>query len=265
MLLSCIYLFSSWVFACNLTIGLSSDFPPYHVKNDGQEWQGITVDLTQTLVELAGCSLAFVEVPWARSIRLLQSGDIQLISHFTITPERAKYSQFLGPNQTEKIAFIANKTISSDVTHPSLLPKFNGSIGITRGDEFGLEFNQYVLNADQVKDKLVNVKNNKDRVAMLLKGRLDGMFYDEMSAQRLFDLSPTLSQNYSIRFTFQETPVYWGVNHRFVSVEVRKKLNQAWLYMIEQNMIEPIYKKYGSTIDMSKFDSDFLSLLDVEE
>jgi polar amino acid transport system substrate-binding protein len=250
--------------ACNLVIGLSSDFPPYHAKNSEQKWEGITVDLTKSLVELAGCSLSFVEAPWARSIRLLQSGDIQLISHFTMTPERSKYSQFLGPNHTEKIAFVAKNTISEHVTHATLLPKFEGTIGITRGDEFGAEFSQYVFDTAEVKSKLVNIKNNQDRVAMLLRGRLDGMFFDEMSAQRFLAKSSTLKQNYSIRFTFQATPVYWGVSHQFVSVEIRKRLNQAWLYMLKKNMIEPVYKKYGLTIDMSKFDFELVSLLGEE-
>jgi ABC-type amino acid transport substrate-binding protein len=182
-----------------------------------------------------------------------------------MTPERAEYSQFLGPNQTENIAFIAKKTTSENVIHPSLLPQFNGSIGVSRGDEFGKEHSQYVLNVDHVKDKLVNVKTNQDHVAMLLRGRLDGMFYEEMSARRLLASSMVLNQNYSIRFTFQGTPVYWGVNHRFVSVEIRRKLNQAWLSMLHQNMIEPVYKKYGLAIDMSKFDFDLIKLLDEVE
>ena len=262
LLICSIYFFSSGVLACNLAIGLSSDFSPYHAKNSAQRWEGLTVDLTQILVELAGCSLNLVEAPWARSIRLLQSGDIQLISHFTISSERSKYSQYLGPNHIEKVAFIAKNSISGDVTHPNLLPNFEGSIGITRGDEFGAEFNQYVLDADKVKNKLVNIKNNQDRVAMLLKGRLDGMFLDEMSARRLLESSLTLKQDYSVRFTFQGTPVYWGVSHDYVPMDIRKKLNQAWLYMLEQKMIEPLYKKYGLTIDNRIL--ELVSLLDEE-
>jgi polar amino acid transport system substrate-binding protein len=237
-----------------LSIGLSSDFPPYHAKAPGQDWQGVTVDLAKILVEKAGCSLNIAELPWARSIKLLESGEIQLISHFTYTQDRAKYTQFLGPHHIETIAFIANKKLSKEVIKPDMLAQFGGKIGITRGDQFGEEFDKYVLNNQLVNSKLVDIRNNNDRVAMMLVGRLDGIFYDEMSAQLLLTSNPRVNKKYAVRFTLQGSPVYWGVSFRYVSAELREKLDQAWLYMLDNKMIAPVYKKHGLTIDIAEFE-----------
>jgi polar amino acid transport system substrate-binding protein len=251
-LLLCLFFVTQKVWSCNLSIGLSNDFPPYHAKEPGKDWQGVSVDLTKILVEQAGCSLSIIELPWARSIKLMESGEIQLISHFTYTLERAKYAQFLGPHHIEKITFIAKNNFDKEVNTPSLLPLFSGQIGITRGDEFGDEFDQYVLHHDLVNSKLVDIKNNRDRVAMLLIDRLEGIFYDELSAQYLLTTNPRLNKKYSVRFTLQGSPVYWGVSYRYVSADLRQALNQAWVFMLEHKMIEPVYQKYGLSIDMDQ-------------
>jgi polar amino acid transport system substrate-binding protein len=262
--LLCILFVNPKAWSCNLSIGLSSDFPPYHAKAPGQNWQGVTVDLAQILVEQAGCSLNIVELPWARSIKLLESGEIQLISHFTYTEERAKYTQFLGPHHIETIAFIANKNLNQDVQTPDKLAQFSGKIGITRGDQFGDEFDKYVLKNELVNDKLVDIRNNNDRVAMLLVSRLDGIFYDEMSSQLMLAANPRINKKYAVRFTLQGSPVYWGVSFRYVSADVREKLNQAWLFMLENKMIEPVYKKYGLTINIEEFEHYPLKRLSLE-
>jgi polar amino acid transport system substrate-binding protein len=263
-LLLCFLFISRMSLACSLSIGLSSDFPPYHTKSADQNWTGITVDLASILVKTAGCDLQIIELPWARSIKLLESGDIQLISHFTYTLDRAKYTQFLGPHHIEKIAFIANSHVSKEVNSPEFLPLFNGKIGLTRGDKFCEKFDQYVLNNDLVNIKLVDIRNNRDRASMLFKGRLEAMFYDEMSAQYLLASNPLLNDKYAIRFTLQGSPVYWGVSYRFVSNEVREALNRAWHYMLEHNMIEPVYLKYGLHIDVQQLTNFPVLLLNSE-
>lgn len=238
--------------ACELSLGLSSDFPPYHSKREGQNWQGVTVDLAKEWVKRAGCELIIIELPWARSVKLLESGEIQLISHFTYTPERAEYAQFMGPHHIEKIAFIANNQVSKEVNEPGSLAKFNGEIGLTRGDKYGEKFDEYVLNNELVNIKLVDIRNNRDRIAMLQRGRLAGMFFDEMSAQHLLMSNTALNSDYGIRFSLQGSPVYWGVSYRYVSNDIRQALNQAWLYMHEHSLIEPIYAKYGLHMDIKQ-------------
>jgi ABC-type amino acid transport substrate-binding protein len=109
-----------------------------------------------------------------------------------------------------------------------------------------------------------SLTNNRDRASMLFKGRLEAMFYDEMSAQYLLASNPLLNDKYAIRFTLQGSPVYWGVSYRFVSNEVREALNRAWHYMLEHNMIEPVYLKYGLHIDVQQLTNFPVLLLNSE-
>lgn len=252
---------SSFSFSCELSLGLSSDFSPYHKKTVDKEWVGISVDLASTLVNLAGCQLHIIELPWARSLRLLESGDIQLISHFTFTQERAKFTEYLGPHHIEKIAFVVKNDFAKDVTTPAELSHFNGKIGLTRGDNYGEEFDRYVLKNPLVEPKLIDIRNNQDRIAMLIRGRLDAIFYDEMSAITILAAKETLKNNYSVRFTLQGNPVYWGISKHHVSHEVKSALNQAWGFMLQNQMIEPIYQKYGLSVDMQQLAHYPLKLL----
>ena len=98
--------------------------------------------------------------------------------------------------------------------------------------------------------KLVYLINIVDRYSMLEKERLDGAFDDELSAR--YTLSSRLidSSEFSVRFTLTGNAVYFGVSKQSVPIELRKKLNMVWLDMLEQNLLDPIYKKYGLSIDM---------------
>jgi len=254
---------SAPLLSCTLVLAVSDDFPPYHMRHADGNWSGVSIDIARLLVAKAGCELAVLDVPWIRAIKLLKKGKVHILTNFTKNPQRSQFSYFLGPHHIEQISFIAPKTMSIDVSNISQLKNFKGSIGITRGNFFGSEFEQYVLQSVEVKNKMVEIKSNNDRYHMLLLGRINAMFDDKLSAKYLLAKHQTNNQQFSIRFSFNASPVYFGISKKGVSPALRKKLNNAWLTILKHNIIADVYQKYDLEFDKHQLDSYKVKLLDL--
>jgi len=231
--------------ACTLTMAVTKSFPPYHIQNIDGSWHGISIEIARSLVNGADCQLNIQETPWSRAIKLLEHGDIHLLSNYTQDEERAKFSSFIGPHHIENVVFIADKKTSTHVNNVSMLSQFNGLIGITRGNSFGQEFNEQILAKENIKGKLVYIKNNVRRHKMLFSGRIDAMFDDEHSAIYLLEKYGDANKKFDIRFSLKGNPVYFGISAKAVEPNLRKKLNNSWLQLINSHALEDIYQSYG--------------------
>jgi polar amino acid transport system substrate-binding protein len=254
---------SAPLLSCTLVLAVSDDFPPYHMRHADNTWSGVSIDMAKLLVTKAGCELAILDVPWIRAIKLLKEGKVHILTNFTKNPQRSQFSYFLGPHHIEQVSFIAHKKMSIDVSNISQLKNFKGSIGITRGNFFGPEFEQYVLQSVEVKNKVVEIKSNNGRYHMLLQGRINGMFDDKLSADYLLAKHQTKNQQFAIRFSFNASPVYFGISKKAISTALSKKLNNAWLDILEMNLIADIYTKYNLEFDKHQLDSYKVKLLDL--
>jgi len=240
---------SNFTYACTLTIAVAKNFPPYHIQNADGSWHGISIDIAEALVNGAGCQLSVKEIPWIRAIKLLEKGDIHLLSNYTQDKERSKFSLFIGPHHIEKVVLIAHRERSSKVINVSMLSQFNGLIGVTRGNSFGLEFNEKILTKNNVSGKLVYIKNNINRHKMLFSGRVDAMFDDELSAIYLLAQYGDISRNFDIRFSLEGNPVYFGISSVAVKNKLRTKLNDSWLKILDSHVLNRIYQNYGLELD----------------
>ena len=141
LIVGCYLLFYSHQgLSCSLILAVSANYAPHHIRNSEAKWSGASIDLARVLTERAGCQLSVLTVPWSRAVKLLELGDVDLLSNFSLNPQRAEFAEFLGPHYIENAAFIARKNVSEEVDSASKLPLFEGPIGITRGANFGPEF-----------------------------------------------------------------------------------------------------------------------------
>jgi len=248
-ILSLFFLISHYSNACTLTIGVAKSFPPYHINNADGSWGGISIDIARALVNGANCQLNVKEVPWLRSIKLLEKGDIHLLSNYTQNNVRNKFSQFIGPHHIEKVVLIAHQAVSPNVNSADLLSEFDGRIGITRGNSFGNDFDKNILSKGHVKDKLVYIKNTINRHRMLFTGRIDAMFDDELSALYLLAKDKETSKKFDIRFSLKANPVYFGISVKTLGKQLQTKLNDSWLKIIDSHTLSEIYQTYGVTLD----------------
>lgn len=79
-----------------VVVGIS-DSPPWKMVVEGQSAQGIEVELIQLLFQRLGLRPRFVGMPWARCLKSVEDGEVDLISGVLRLPEREGTMHFLEP------------------------------------------------------------------------------------------------------------------------------------------------------------------------
>ena len=108
LIVSCIL--SQPVYSCTLRMGIETSFAPYIVQH-GDSWRGMNVELLQRLVQEIGCELEFIHSPWLRSLKLIEQGELDVLSHLSYNAERSKQFAFIGPHHIEAIYLIGDPTV----------------------------------------------------------------------------------------------------------------------------------------------------------
>lgn len=88
---------------CRLTMGWDP-WEPYHYKDPTGELHGLDIEIVSAAAAGAGCELDFVQDNFANLLRGVRTGEIDLVSGATLTPEREAYAFFSAPCRTETFA-----------------------------------------------------------------------------------------------------------------------------------------------------------------
>ncbi|HEY9041333.1 MAG TPA: transporter substrate-binding domain-containing protein, partial [Rheinheimera sp.] len=161
-------------YSCVLRMGIETSFAPYIIQQDNS-WRGVNVELLQRLVQEIGCELEFIHSPWLRSLRLIEQGELDVLSHLSYNDERSKSFAFIGPHQLEKIYLVGLPQAFSGLSSVSQLRKAgtSGIIALLNGAYYGEEL-ESVLNDAKNRTRFVFIRGNEDKQALLLNGRVHG-------------------------------------------------------------------------------------------
>jgi polar amino acid transport system substrate-binding protein len=77
-----------------------NDAPPYRIigsTNGAPSYSGIYVDVLREIAAATGLTLEFVELPFARALRVMQEGEADIMLGPNRAPEREVYLHYLEP------------------------------------------------------------------------------------------------------------------------------------------------------------------------
>jgi len=69
-------------------------------------WYGLGVDFAKAFLEEADCSYKFVSLPWGRSIKMLETGEIAMMLSMSPNKQRERFAYFIVPQRNETILFV---------------------------------------------------------------------------------------------------------------------------------------------------------------
>lgn len=143
----------------------ASDFPPYTIIS-GDTITGIDIILANKITQKLNLKIQYVQCPWKRCLKLMEHGQIDLLTGVYKRPERERYLLFIKPHYIEATDsfYIATDNPLQITQYEDLKPI---SIGIERGSRVFEPFDSdSSLNKHEVK-KLTQA------ITMTLLGRLD--------------------------------------------------------------------------------------------
>ncbi|ASP33456.1 ABC transporter substrate-binding protein [Labrenzia sp. VG12] len=149
----------------------AGDYRPYNIV-EGDTVSGMDFEVIETILNKMGCRLTKVPLPWARHLKAMQNGTVDLATPVTKTPDREAFAHFSEPYiNADEILFVAAGTEPSYSTLSAFFEQGH-RLGVIREYAYGGDFpglkNTYADQIETTDSQELNLKQ-------LMLGRVDAV------------------------------------------------------------------------------------------
>lgn len=231
--------------ACEKSLRWDDD-PPFSMQLAGGSVGGIYVDLNRRVLERMGCRAVLLKLPWARALKELESGRLDVLPGAFRKPEREVYAYFSGAiwRPSRNILFMRKELQSQYPLHDLLdLLSTSFRLGAQVGVAYGESYQQLMNHADFAERVFFN-PNRTNLWHMIDKDRLDGIIADENSG--LYELREL---GLSDRIVATDVVVSSDASEvafskRSISPEFVQRFTQAMRAMVDSGEYQRIVDRY---------------------
>ncbi|MGL6485916.1 substrate-binding periplasmic protein [Aeromonas hydrophila] len=240
-----------WCLCCSawaqesLLVGWSS-WHPFSFRDEQQQLQGLDIDLLEAIFNRAGFHANYSEMPWARVLRELEFGTIQLTMSANQTAERDLYARFTLPYRNEETVLLIRRQDKGrwqEITQLSdLLSRPDFTIGLLRDFDYGTDFRTFMQSPQMQQRLLVRLKM-EPLIKLLLAGRIQGVVMDPMGLQQLNLAGIPLDQLTTL-LDIQQTPVHLMLSRRTTTQQQLQRLDEAIRTLLQSPEYGQILARY---------------------
>lgn len=240
-----------WCLCCSawaqesLLVGWSS-WHPFSFRDEQQQLQGLDIDLLEAIFNRAGFHANYSEMPWARVLRELEFGTIQLTMSANQTAERDLYASFTLPYRNEETVLLIRRQDKGrwqEITQLSdLLSRPDFTIGLLRDFDYGTEFRTF-MQSPQMQQRLLIRLKMEPLIKLLLAGRIQGVVMDPMGLQQLNLAGLPLDQLTTL-LDIQQTPVHLMLSRRTTTLQQLQRLDEAIRTLLQSPEYGQILARY---------------------
>ena len=240
-----------WCLCCSawaqesLLVGWSS-WHPFSFRDEQQQLQGLDIDLLEAIFNRAGFHANYSEMPWARVLRELEFGTIQLTMSANQTAERNLYARFTLPYRNEETVLLIRRQDKGrwqEITQLSdLLSRPDFTIGLLRDFDYGTDFRTFMQSPQMQQRLLVRLKM-EPLIKLLLAGRIQGVVMDPMGLQQLNLAGIPLDQLTTL-LDIQQTPVHLMLSRRTTTLQQLQRLDEAIRTLLQSPEYGQILARY---------------------
>jgi len=221
-----------------------SDYAPLYFQDKNGKWTGLDVELADALFNEMSCRSLYEIVPWKRSLMELKRGNLDMMMTLSITEERKKFLNFLGPIRDEIIALAVSDNSDYHINSLEDFKKFPGKIGIQMGSFYGDAFDTKYKNDKNFANKFYALANDKQNIYRLKANRIFGFFGDR------YNLAYKIANDDAFKgikihpFFINQAFVYFGFSKKSVSKEMFNRIQKAFDQAKLKGKFEKILQKY---------------------
>ncbi|MBL0670368.1 amino acid ABC transporter substrate-binding protein [Aeromonas hydrophila] len=240
-----------WCLCCSawaqesLLVGWSS-WHPFSFRDEQQQLQGLDIDLLEAIFNRAGFHANYSEMPWARVLRELEFGTIQLTMSANQTAERDLYARFTLPYRNEETVLLIRRQDKGrwqEITQLSdLLSRPDFTIGLLRDFDYGTDFRTF-MQLPQMQQRLLVRLKMEPLIKLLLAGRIQGVVMDPMGLQEMNLAGIPLDQLTTL-LDIQQTPVHLMLSRRTTTPQQLQRLDEAIRALLQSPEYGQILARY---------------------
>lgn len=231
-IVGCLFV-ASPVQACTLRLGWEY-FEPFQVKRDG-EVTGLDVTLFREAAAIARCTVETYELPWARMLRALELGRMDVALGASFTPDRAAYARFTQPYRREEFVIFMRQGELERLGPGGLLDIAQAGLrlGTGTGYTYGALFDEAMKDPAfvQLLDEAARTQLN---VRKLISGRIDAFLDSRFVGWNMAKREGVASSIEIHPAVVSFDPVHFMLSKTSVSEEIFNRIDHA-LGMIQAN------------------------------
>lgn len=170
--------------ACEKTLRWDDD-PPFSMQLPDGSIGGLYVDLNRAVLERLGCQVHMVKLPWARALKELELGRLDVLPGAFRKPEREAYAWFSGAllPPSRNILFVRRGLPQlANLQQLSDLAGSDFRLGAQIDVSYGEPYRQLMADPDYAARVFFN-PSRSNLWQMVDKGRIDGIIADEHSGR----------------------------------------------------------------------------------
>lgn len=224
-------------------------FPPLAHKDQDDQWQGMDIDTTKVLLDQAGCRYTFIDMPWARAMRMMKVGQVDMMLNVSKTPERERDFYFVGPQRHEEIRFVTKKGRFPKISHWHQLETLKATLLRQQGTFKGKRLEHVLNNSPILKERLIILPYDDVKIELIAKDRADGFFAEIMYLANQLATNPAFSIVEIHPLVIYKAPVYFAFSREGMSIENMKKINAAHEHLVKTGALKAIVKRYSVRLD----------------
>lgn len=204
-----LFLTSTYTLSCELVVRVE-DYAAQSHRDENQQWQGIDIELTKALLNQAGCTYKFVPIPWGRALKMLETGNLDMMLSVSKTTERSKYIHFIGPQRIEQILVVSKASPKIILNRFEDIKSTPLPIGVQEGAFYGSDFTKYVSSLSNPDTYFFKVPNNDTKLSLLIKDRIFGFLEERLNIEYEIRHQLTPRDVYIHPLVVNEAPVYFA-------------------------------------------------------
>lgn len=219
------------LFAAELSVKTCSDYPLFQLDENGnKQWNGQNVETLHYLAEHLNWQIEdSVRATFGRCLKLLASGDVDILIGLVSTPDRGAKFLMVPYSRREQLAIFHAANEDGSIALDNLPAEF--LIGIHQGFELPQSIKDSQLSA-----RLTYIASVNNGFEMLMKHRLHGVLSTVRTGLTVIDECPEFANKFD--FTplsdREESLIYFGVSKLSPLAQQQSKLKEAIRWLSEQ-------------------------------
>lgn len=170
--------------ACEKTLRWDDD-PPFSMQLPDGSIGGLYVELNRAVLERLGCVVRLVKLPWARALKELELGRLDVLPGAFRKPEREAYAYFSGTvlPPSRNILFV-RRDVPTQYSLRQLADLRDSTfrLGAQIDVSYGESYRQLMADPEYAA-RVFFTASRSNLWLMVDKGRIDGIIADEHSGQ----------------------------------------------------------------------------------
>lgn len=226
-----------------LTAALAeADYPPFYYVQDGR-LQGVSIEVLQRLSERLELNISYRRLSWPRVLQSLKDGQVDLVTTFSNTAERAPTVVYTGiPHAFENNHLFT--LADSDLQFTGRLEELAAyRIGAIRGYTYGEDFDtaDYLLKE--------SVLDEPTLVRMVMGGRFDAAVGNPFAIERAIGQGRPRDALRFLNPPINRSPIYMAFSRRNpAALELAARFTTALVAFKQTPDYQQLLAKYGLTV-----------------